>query len=176
MHRSHGLTLLEVLVVTSLLALLASLALPHLEVLVLDSRMTTAANTLVHSIHLARQAAITSVHEVVLCRSTDGEHCLGAGDWTNGWMVFTNLDQDSPPTVDAGEPVLQVQDRQHLSSVTSNRASYIVRPFPQRSTNGTVVFCDRRGAAHARAVILSYSGRPRISRHAPDGRPLHCPP
>lgn len=176
MRRSHGLTLLEVLLVTALLALLASLAVPQFGALVLDSRMTAAANTLIHSIHLARQAAITSVHEVVLCRSIDGEHCLGAGDWGTGWMVFTNLDHDSPPSVDTGEPILQVQGRQSLGSVSSNRAFYVLRPFPLRSTNGTVVFCDRRGATHARAVILSYSGRPRVSRRTPDGQPLRCPP
>lgn len=176
MRCSHGYTLAELLIVTGLLALLATLAIPQFEALVLDSRMTAAANTLIHGIHLARQTAITSLHDVVLCRSHDGEHCLGAGDWVGGWMVFVNLDQDNPPTVDAGEPVLQIQGPQDLDSVTSNRASYVLRSPPQRSTNGTVLFCDRRGAAHARAVILSYSGRPRISRLAPDGRPLRCPP
>jgi hypothetical protein len=37
-----------------------------------------------------------------------------------------------------------------------------------------VVFCDRRGAAAAKAVIVSYTGRPRVDRLAPDGKPLQC--
>jgi hypothetical protein len=41
--------------------------------------------------------------------------------------------------------------------------------------NGTVTFCDTRGPAAARAVIISYTGRPRVSDRGPGRRPLVCP-
>ena len=41
-------------------------------------------------------------------------------------------------------------------------------------TNGTTIFCDGRGAPAAKAVIVSYTGRPRVDRVDADGRPLHC--
>jgi hypothetical protein len=58
-------------------------------------------------------------------------------------------------------------------TIVSNRPFYELRPAG-RSTNGTVVFCDRRGAAAARAVIVSFTGRPRVDTRDADGRPLRC--
>lgn len=175
MRRIQGLTLVEILIVMSLLAVLTTIALPLFRDVLQEARMTAAVNALVHSIHLAHQNSHTSGREVVLCRSIDGAGCLGSGDWGDGWIVFANLDRDDPPVVDSDEPVLQTSGPQALHSITSNRRSYVVRPFSLRSTNGTVIFCDRRGSARARAVILSYTGRPRVSRQTADGHPLSCP-
>jgi hypothetical protein len=36
------------------------------------------------------------------------------------------------------------------------------------------VFCDRRGPPAAKAVIVSYTGRPRIDQVDADGKPLVC--
>ena len=60
-----------------------------------------------------------------------------------------------------------------VGTITANRASFQFRPFFWRSTNGTVTFCDERGVAAARAVIVSYTGRPRVSDRGP-GRALTC--
>jgi len=66
-----------------------------------------------------------------------------------------------------------VHDLELTGTVTSNRPYYEFRPR-RRSTNGTTVFCDRRGSAAAKAVIVSYTGRPRVDRVDADGRPLRC--
>jgi type IV fimbrial biogenesis protein FimT len=58
-------------------------------------------------------------------------------------------------------------------TITSNRPYYEFR-VGRRSTNGTVVFCDRRGTAAARSVIVSYTARPRVADRDADGRPLQC--
>jgi type IV fimbrial biogenesis protein FimT len=59
--------------------------------------------------------------------------------------------------------------------MTGNRIRFSYRPFGRRSTNGTVTYCDDRGADAARAVIVSYTGRPRTASLAPGGKPLRCP-
>jgi type IV fimbrial biogenesis protein FimT len=58
--------------------------------------------------------------------------------------------------------------------ITANRRSFAFRPFEIRSTNGTLIFCDRRGPEFARAVIISYTGRPRTYPAAGLGKPFSC--
>lgn len=174
-RRAHGLSLLEMLLALLAAAVLAVTAVPLCQQLLLEARMVAAVNGFVHAIHLARVTAATQARDVVVCRSLDAQHCAPAGDWTSGWLVFVNRDGDDPATIDPDEPVLAVGHPLPLASVRSNRRAYALRPFALRASNGTVVFCDARGPAQARAVIISYSGRPRLSRVAADGRPLTCP-
>jgi type IV fimbrial biogenesis protein FimT len=89
--------------------------------------------------------------------------------------MFANQDQDYPATVDANEPVLAIGDAFRHGNIHGNRREFVFRAFEIRSTNGTLVFCDARGAAHARAVVISYTGRPRIATTRPGGSPLRCP-
>jgi type IV fimbrial biogenesis protein FimT len=89
-------------------------------------------------------------------------------------MVFVDQDNDSPPRLDGDETLLLHYLPAMQGSIRSNRAHYIFRPYYRRSTNGTVIFCDRRGSAAARAVIVSYTGRPRVSSTDAGGRRLNC--
>jgi len=41
--------------------------------------------------------------------------------------------------------------------------------------NGTLVFCDPRGSSSARAIVISHTGRPRVSRRDSSNKPLKCP-
>jgi type IV fimbrial biogenesis protein FimT len=175
MRGAHGISLIELLTVLALVAVLAAAGVPALDDLLLDSRMSSAVNAMVRAVHLARQVTHKEVSEVVVCRSTDSAQCAPAGDWTSGWLVFVNSDRDDPPAVDPGETVLHVTQSPALRSILSNRRAYVLRPFDRRATNGTVTFCDRRGAGRARAVIISYTGRPRVASRSASGQPLTCP-
>lgn len=170
-----GFSLVECLLVVALLAVLAGLAAPSLRGLLLDARMTMAVNAAVHAVHAARVLARTGLGDAVLCRSIDAARCAAAGDWSVGWIVFVNGDGDEPPQVDAGERVALVQPAGTGLTVASNRAAYVLRPWGLRATNGTLVFCDARGAAAARAVIIGPTGRPRVSRRRAGGAALACP-
>ncbi len=176
MRCARGLTLLEMLLVMGLVAVLAGAGVPLFRSVLLEARMTAAVNALVHTAHLARNAAQMDAREVVVCRSIDALQCAPAGNWSSGWIVFVNRDRDDPPAVDVDERILQATGSQALPVISSNRRAYVLRPFPLRATNGSVVFCDVRGAAEARAVIISYSGRPRVARRSAAGQPLTCPP
>jgi len=175
MLRHRGISLIELITVLAAGAVLAGLALPLCRMLLLDMRMAGAVNGLVHSIHAARTRAQAELGDTVVCRSSDGRSCAPAGNWSSGWIVFANHDGDDPPAVDPGEPVLAVQQGPLPLSITSNRRAFILRPFFLRATNGTAVFCDDRGAASARAVIVSYTGRTRTAVRSSSGKPLACP-
>jgi len=176
MHRrSVGVTLLELIVTLGIAAILSSLAVPAFTSVFRDSERTTAVNAFVHGIFLARSEAIKRRRIVSICKSRDHESCIGsAGRWNEGWIVFVNEDRDEPPARDADEPLLLVNDGWHRGTITSSRNSFSFRPYIQGVVNGTVVFCDPRGSAHARAIIISHTGRPRVSNRSSSNRPLAC--
>lgn len=174
--RPRGFTLLELLVTVSIAAVLLGLAVPAFGGMWRNSQRTVAVNALIHGIFLARSTAITRDHAVTICRSPDGQSCSnGMINWQDGWIVFVNLDRDDPPIRDGDEPVLAVQAGWTGGTITSNRHSYSFRPHQHRVVNGTVVFCDRRGSAEARAIIINSVGRPRVARRDSENRPLRCP-
>ena len=90
-------------------------------------------------------------------------------------MLFVNTDGRRPPRRAANEPLLLAHQPALTGTIRANRQLFEFRPFGRRSVNGTVTFCDERGAASAKAVIVSYTGRPRVSKRGPGRRRLTCP-
>lgn len=173
---SRGYTLLELLVTLAVAAIALAVGLPSFERLRLDMQRTSAVNAFVGAVQLARSEAAKRARPVVLCKTADFERC--GGDeirYDHGFMVFVNEDDVRPPQRSAAEPLLRAYRPTEGMTISANRDLFEFRPFRVRSTNGTVTFCDRRGEAEARAVIVSYTGRPRTAKAGP-GRVLRCGP
>lgn len=175
-HDNSGATLMELLTALALLAILGSLAAPSFTGTLLDARRSSIVNDLFHSLFLARSEAVRRGHIVTVCQSVDGQQCAGnAAQWGSGWIVFVNLDRSERPTRRRHEPLIASHGAWPRGSITSSRASYSFRPNTQGVVNGTIVFCDRRGDAHARAIVISHSGRPRVTDRDSSARSLRCP-
>ncbi len=167
---------MELLTTLAIVAVLATLAAPSFRTLQLDGRRTAVVNGFLHALFLARSEAIKRARIVSVCRSADGQRCdYRAADWRAGWIVFVNHDRDDPPERDAAEELIISAGGWPGGSITSNRRAYSFRPAAQGVVNGTIVFCDARGSAHARAIIISHTGRPRVAHRDADGKPLRCP-
>jgi type IV fimbrial biogenesis protein FimT len=171
----QGVTLVELIAALAIVAILTSVAVPSFSSLYHDAERTSAVNNLLHALFLARSESIKRHAVVSLCRSADSIACANASaGWNVGWMVFVNLDRDDPPQRDAGEPVIAIYKGWPAGTITSNRPAYSFRPVHQLLVNGTLLFCDREGGTAARAIIISPTGRPRVSRRDSDNQPLHC--
>lgn len=172
----HGMTLIELLVTLAIAAILLGVGVPSFATLHKNAVRRTALNDYWHSIFLARNEAIKRNSVVVLCRSDDGHACdSGSALWSDGWLVFDNLDHDEPAQRDANEPILYRYQAHDGIHVRSNRSNFSFRPVAQGAVNGTITFCDDRGSAEARAIIISHTGRPRQSNRDASNRPLSCP-
>lgn len=174
MRRPRGFTLWELLCTLAIAAVAFAAGVPALRTFLLDARLTADVNAWVLAVQVARSEAAKRGRSVIVCKSDDTRRCGGAGLPVDaGWMVFVNDDDEYPPRRSGSEPLLYAHDAELAGSIVSNRPYYEFRPG-RRSTNGTTVFCDRRGAAAAKAVIVSYTGRPRVATRDADGRALRC--
>jgi len=156
-------TLLELLAALAILSILSFVAIPGLSAWLGNLKMTSNVKQLIHSFHMARQNALTTGIATIVCSTSNGYQCQGASDWSDGWLVFANNDKDEPPHVDNGEKILETTRPAGNPLIFSNRRAYVLRPFGLRSTNGTITFCNRQTAAPQKAVIVSYTGKPRSS-------------
>lgn len=161
-----GVTLVELAVVLALIAIVAGYAVPAFHGLLLDSRRNASVVATLHAVNLARQLAAIRGNGVRLCGSTDSQSCTGRTDWTAGLLV-----------TDDGDSLrrhLPLAARQSSFSVRANRGDIAFEGGSGFATPATVIICDRRGGRAARAIIISRSGRARVSATDPGGRPLSC--
>lgn len=173
--RCRGFSLLELLCTLLVASVAVALGGPALSSLALDGRRSADVNALIAAFQLARSESAKSGRPVVVCQTAGPRRCAGTGrQLEHGWTVFVNLSDETPPTIDPEDTVLLARSPVTTGTIRSNRRLYIFRPYFRRSTNGTITFCDRRGAAAARAIIVSHTGRPRVSATGPGGRTLEC--
>jgi len=170
----HGYTLIEMLVVLAIVGVAAGWALPGFRDLALNAARTQQVNAFLQAVYLARSEAIKRNGVVSLCPSPDGTDCAPGTDWHEGWIVFVNLDRDSPAVRDAGEDLLQAYPAWADGGIDANRTTLSFRAFGQSGVTATVTFCDTRGSRSARAVIISQTGRPRVTDRSATGGALPC--
>ena len=172
--RARGFSLYELLMTLTLVALVLTLGIPAFGSIVADHRLRVEVDALFHAVHLARKASVVRRRVITICPSYDGINCEPGFDWSMGWMMFVNTDRDQPPTRDDDEPVLRHHPVDQNTRITANRRSFTLRSTELRATNGTLVICDRVGRAGPRAIVISYTGRPRVARKDSRGKPYQC--
>jgi type IV fimbrial biogenesis protein FimT len=171
---NSGFTLYELLMTLALVAIVATVGVPSFGSLLANSRLRAEANALFESVHLARKESIVRRRAVTLCPSLDGLSCDPGNQWSAGWIRFVNTDRDDPPIRDDEEPILYHHVVQPGSLIDSNRKGFTLRSTELRATNGTLIVCDAMDRAEARAVVVSYTGRPRVARRDSKGQPYEC--
>jgi type IV fimbrial biogenesis protein FimT len=173
-RRICGYSLLELLMTTALVAMLFAIGIPSFSSITARQLQRVEIDALFHAIHVARKESIMRRKVVSICPSRNGKSCEPGTDWSAGWLMFENSDRDSPPEIDAGEPVLKSHKVAKDIIIRANRRGFTLRATFLRATNGTFVVCDRQGRIPAKGLVVSYTGRPRVALTKTSGKPYLC--
>ncbi len=168
-----GWTLVELLVVLTVMGILLGAAVPALSTALESRRMAAVGHTLYFSLQLSRSEAIKRGGRVVLCKSGGSDACRRTGGWEQGWIVFHDVNNNAQ--LDAGESVLQREQAVTAPLRISGNAmveSYIsYTPLGHTSTTGgglqpgTLTVCQpEANAPVALQIVISSSGRARTQR------------
>lgn len=140
MLRLHqtGLTLIELLIVITLVAILMGIGVPSYRYVTTSNRMATEVNSLLGDLQYARSEAAREGQYVTVCaaQSTSTPTCAASttANWQNGWIIFSDVNNDG--TIESTEPVLRIHN------AFSSADTFVSSP-----ATGAVTF-NRDGFAH----------------------------
>jgi type IV fimbrial biogenesis protein FimT len=122
MHKSKGFTMMELLIVIMIVGILASVGTSSFKYVTTSNRISGEINGLLGDMQFARSQAVKTGSFVTVCPSTNGTSCAGNSTWTNGWIVF--LDLNGNGTVDAPDLVIRTQPSISPDTMASSAASF----------------------------------------------------
>jgi len=179
LNNQRGYTLGELLTTMGVMGILSAVAIPGMQSMVNNNRRVTMTNDLSYTMHVARSEAITRNQQITVCPSTNQLTCNG-DDWSDGWIVFTDIDQSRAPNDDEqvlltnkGTDGVDVYTAVFDGSFTYRPNGRIMAESFAENT-GQFTICDARGADQARVLVIASSGRPRVSETQPDGSDPNC--
>lgn len=162
---NRGVTLIELMVVMSILIIALAISVPSLRSFVVNNQRAAAVNEMATAFNLARSEALKRAQTVSVCRVSDANAnapaCLTGPTWNTGWIVF--VDGNNNASIDAGDEIIRrYTGLPTLVSLNSDNNSGQVR-FGQLGTAqgsaATFAYCDERGAAQGRSIEISNQGR-----------------
>jgi len=182
----RGLTLLELLLVLSVMALALRLSTPPFAERLADLRAAAAMRQLSALLGEARYSAVLRRERITLCARSSSGNC--ERDWGGAEDIVVFLDRNRNRRHDAAEPLLR-QLRWPLRQAELSWRASLARPYKEfrpsgrTAQNGTLYYCPaNRDARQARALVLNHGGRNYLTtdsngdgiREDRSGRNLRC--
>ena len=175
MERHKGFTVVELLITIVVVSILLATGVPSILQMVKNNRVTMQANKLVTSVQLGRNEAVKRGTRTTVCAAnTTLDDCAGSNNWANGWIVFSNLDNDS--TADTGTGAcLETEDcimrtSEGINNSTLTGSDNAIHFLPTGLTdNGPVTFtltandCEKE---QERSIIVTLQGHTTIASQA----------
>ncbi|NOX09621.1 MAG: prepilin-type N-terminal cleavage/methylation domain-containing protein [Gammaproteobacteria bacterium] len=176
-HHQRAVSLIELLITIIILAILTGWGASSYTQILHNTRMRTSVADFHSSLQYARSSAIRLASYVILCPSRDQQYCNNTSDWSNGWIVFHDLNYNRIRETD--EDILHTDNalpENIFMRSSSGRKRIRFRPSGMSyGANSSFTFCDRSLQTEPRVICLSNSGRARITDKRCNGAKIGCP-
>lgn len=176
-YKSHAFTLIELLVTLAVTSVLIASAFPNFSALIAQERSTVLTNTLAGALAYARSEAVHKQMNVITCQSNNGSECNRSGNWHNGWIIFT--DNNNNKQREPEETLLRIyaaanNGTQAIFNGAANIDHYMrYKPSGQAYPNGSFLICNPNVGV-GKALIMTQSGRLRLSKRQRTGSAITC--
>jgi type IV fimbrial biogenesis protein FimT len=169
--RQKGLTLVELMVVMSIVAILLAIVVPSYAYFSTINRLAALTNGLAGAFQTARSEAIRRALRVSVCKSktamSTSPGCDSGAKWSDGWVIF--VDGGTKGVLDGSDQVLRVADAQSTKATvsTTNFTTYVSylpsgqSQGPSGLGNGRISLCLM---GESRSLIINNTGRIRVSQ------------
>ncbi len=178
----RGFTLYELLITMVVIGIVLSVGIPNFSAFTQNSRITSTANDLHSSFHLARSEAARSKSPVTICASADalGAALCDGASFNEGWIIFLDLNGDIQ-RAGVGENTLRAHPAVDVAiNISTNAGADYFGFAPTGLGRGnvggqpslvTAVICDARGNivaaggnSSARVLVVTPIGRATVLR------------
>jgi type IV fimbrial biogenesis protein FimT len=168
--RQIGVTLLELMITISILAIVLTVVAPNIGTFLIKNRVTSEINGVSGVIQYARHISIDQQTVVTLCPSDDYETCTT--DWNDPKIVFIDENGDGDRTPGGANPEELLVSTDPVSDATKMTGPGNSITFTENgaaSETFSLLVCPQSNEAeYARAINVSLQGRVRISKDSDD--------
>ncbi len=169
MPASSGFTILELMIALSIGAILATIAVPSYQSMMVQSRLSTQSNEFLTALHYSRSEAVKRGMRVTLCKSSNGTDCTTGSNWQDGWIIYS--DSGTAGKVDGSDQILRVFPGLKGSTMATGNnykdwIAYLANGSSQGSISGglgndTFTLCS---SAQGRSIVINKTGRPYVTK------------
>ena len=169
---AFGLTVIELLIIIAALAVVILIAVPTSSKLLHNYRLKSASTDLVNGLNLARSEALRRASTVRVCPSLNGRFCRSDGDWSQGWLVYTDGNGDG--AVQEIELIQAFEGPEGDVEVVARGAAAKAASFTtaglaptEDGESGEIILCYRDSSVDSRSIFIDAEGWVSLTTSAP---------
>ena len=176
---SKGFTLLELIIIIAILGISMAIAAPGLSTMIANNRISSSASDFASALQLAKAEAVARLNPVIVCKKNAASNgCIADGDWSQGWIVFSDDNGNGGADLGSGESILLVHEalEANITFVGSDGvdSSITFRPSGTNSITSTesLVISDQRGLDNCatRTILVTITGRGSVMKPRDTGQ------
>jgi type IV fimbrial biogenesis protein FimT len=163
-HKSRGVTLIELIVVLTIVATLACIALPSLGALLTRNQLQVAQTDFIAALQYARGLAVNTGSRIIVCPTRDGHSCSDEMQWNGGWLLGQSRQHQDQPDGAPSRIGHGYNAQINILSTDGRRRVLFQADGSAGGSNITLLVCTPGKSDQALSVVVANSGRIRGAR------------